>query len=124
MIQFLLERLRATRFGGPVIFATTQRADDDALAELVRALGVPVFRGADADVAGRYLGAAREFELDWIVRVTGDCPFVDAESLDACLAQWSPAEDDRHDIDEGRFSGRNRLRGVLVGTAGVASGRT
>jgi spore coat polysaccharide biosynthesis protein SpsF len=94
MIQFLLERVRATRCGGPVIFATTQRADDDALAELVRSLGVPVFRGADADVAGRYLAAAREFELDWIVRVTGDCPFVDAESLDACLAQWSPAEDD------------------------------
>jgi spore coat polysaccharide biosynthesis protein SpsF (cytidylyltransferase family) len=27
------------------------------------------------------------------VRVTGDCPFVDAESLDACLEQWSPADD-------------------------------
>jgi spore coat polysaccharide biosynthesis protein SpsF len=93
MIQFLLERLRTTRHGGPVIFATTQRRDDDALAETVRALGFPVFRGADADVAGRHLACAREFDLDWIVRVTGDCPFVDAESMDACLLQWSPADD-------------------------------
>ena len=51
-----------------------------------------MFRGADADVAGRYLAAARKFGLDWIVRVTGDCPFVDAESLDYCLGQWSPRE--------------------------------
>lgn len=92
MIQFLLERLRATSRGGPIVFATTQRRDDDALAELVRGLGFPVFRGADADVAGRHLACAREFELDWIVRVTGDNPFVDAESLDACLVQWSPAD--------------------------------
>jgi spore coat polysaccharide biosynthesis protein SpsF (cytidylyltransferase family) len=93
MIQFLLERLRATQYGGPVIFATTERQDDDALAELVRGLGFPVFRGADADVAGRYLAAARQYGLDWIVRVTGDCPFVDAESLDACLVQWNPSDD-------------------------------
>jgi spore coat polysaccharide biosynthesis protein SpsF (cytidylyltransferase family) len=93
MISFLLERLRSTRHGGPVIFATTQRRDDDALAETVRSLGFPVFRGADADVAGRHLACAREFDLDWIVRVTGDCPFVDAESMDGCLLQWSPADD-------------------------------
>jgi spore coat polysaccharide biosynthesis protein SpsF (cytidylyltransferase family) len=93
MIGFLLERLRATRHGGPIIFATTQRRDDDTLAETVGALGFSVFRGADADVAGRYLACAREFDLDWIVRVTGDCPFVDAESLDACLVQWSAADE-------------------------------
>jgi spore coat polysaccharide biosynthesis protein SpsF len=93
MAQFLLERIAGTRLGGNVIFATTQRADDDALAARVGALGVPVFRGADADVAGRYLAAAREFGLEWIVRVTADCPFVDAESLDYCLAQWDPREE-------------------------------
>jgi spore coat polysaccharide biosynthesis protein SpsF (cytidylyltransferase family) len=93
MIQFVLERLRGTKHGGPVVFATTQRRDDDALAELVRDLGYPVFRGADADVAGRYVACARELELDWIVRVTGDCPFVDAESMDACLVQWQPSDD-------------------------------
>jgi spore coat polysaccharide biosynthesis protein SpsF (cytidylyltransferase family) len=89
MVQYLLERLRGTRLGGRVIFATTERADDDPLAELVAHLGIPVFRGADADVAGRYLAAANAFGLDWIVRVTADCPFVDAISLDGCLGQWN-----------------------------------
>ena len=88
MVQFLLDRLQGTKLGGPVIFATTERRDDDVLAARVAELGVPVFRGADADVVNRHLSLVREFELDWVVRVTGDCPFVDATSLDHCLAQW------------------------------------
>ncbi len=90
MIQFVIERLRDTRYGGKVILATTQRAEDDVLARLGEGLGVGVFRGADADVAGRLVAAAREFGLDWLVRVTGDCPFLDTQSLDHCLAQWEP----------------------------------
>jgi spore coat polysaccharide biosynthesis protein SpsF (cytidylyltransferase family) len=92
VLAWIIERLRGTRLGGRIVFATTQRADDDALAATAGALGVDVFRGADADVAARYLGAAKEFGLDWIIRVTGDCPFVDSESLDHCIAQWSPTE--------------------------------
>ena len=92
MVQFLLDRLRGTRLGGSVLFATTEREDDNVLAARVAAMGIPVFRGADADVAGRYLAIARKFQLDWIVRVTGDCPFVDAESLDYCLNQWDQHE--------------------------------
>ena len=87
MIEFLLRRLRGSKLGGELIFATTERADDDVLASHVATLGVPVFRGAYDDVAGRYLGVAREFGLNWIVRVTGDCPFVSASSLDYCLGQ-------------------------------------
>jgi spore coat polysaccharide biosynthesis protein SpsF (cytidylyltransferase family) len=93
MVQFLLERIRTTTLGGKVIFATTQRGDDDDLAAKVAELGIAVFRGADTDVAGRYLAAARRHGLDWVVRVTGDCPFVDAASLDHCLAQWNGNED-------------------------------
>lgn len=94
MVQFLLERLRGSKHGGAIIFATTERADDDKLAAVVAASGVPVFRGADADVAGRYLSAAKSFGVDWVVRVTADCPFVDADSLDHCLAQWRPGGGD------------------------------
>jgi spore coat polysaccharide biosynthesis protein SpsF len=90
MIQFVIERLRDTQYGGKIILATTQRADDDVLVQMGVKMGICVFRGADVDVAGRYVAAAHEFGLDWIVRVTGDCPFLDAQSLDHCLAQWQP----------------------------------
>lgn len=92
MVQFLLDRLRGTRLGGSVLFATTEREDDNVLAARVAAMGIPVFRGADVDVAGRYLALAHKFGVEWIVRVTGDCPFVDAQSLDYCLNQWDQHE--------------------------------
>lgn len=91
VLTWLFERLRGARLAGRLVFATTQRPDDDVLAATIAALGIDVFRGADADVAARYLGAAKEFGLDWIIRVTGDCPFVDAASLDHCMAQFGDA---------------------------------
>ena len=89
IIQFLLERIRDTKLGGPVVLATTERSDDDVLAARVSTMGIPVFRGADMDVANRYLSVARKLGVSWIVRITGDCPFVDSQSLDYCLSQWN-----------------------------------
>jgi len=87
MILFLLERIRTAREVGAIILATTERSDDDELAACVAAAGFPVFRGAGEDVVQRYVEAARAFDLDYVVRVTGDCPFVDAASLDLCVQQ-------------------------------------
>jgi spore coat polysaccharide biosynthesis protein SpsF len=86
MILFLLRRLQPLRRVTTVL-ATTTLASDDELASVVEAAGVPVFRGADADVVARYVAAAACFGFDTVARVTGDCPFVDAELVDHCLAQ-------------------------------------
>ena len=40
---------------------------------------VGVFRGSETDLVARYVGAAKQFGLDTVARVTADCPFVDAE---------------------------------------------
>lgn len=85
MILFLMERIRATREACTVIFATTTLPEDDGLARVVGDAGFPVFRGANEDVVGRYVSAAQAYDLDYVVRITGDCPFVDTETLDYCL---------------------------------------
>ena len=79
-----MRRLRDVKMGD-VILATTDLAADDRLAEVVEAEGVPVFRGADADVVARYVAAAERFDFDTVVRVTADCPFIDAELVDWCI---------------------------------------
>jgi len=86
MILFLLRRLRPLK-SATIVLATTTLAADDELAAIVEATGVPVFRGADADVVGRYVAAAGRFGFDTVARVTGDCPFVNAELVDWCLLQ-------------------------------------
>ena len=84
MLTFLLRRLRSAR-NASLFLATTDLPADDALEAVAIQEGVPVFRGADADVVARYVAAAERFSLDTVVRVTADCPFVDAELVDFCL---------------------------------------
>jgi spore coat polysaccharide biosynthesis protein SpsF len=85
MIVFLIRRLRFSRLADQIVFATTTLAEDDRLVEVVASEGIPVFRGANEDVVKRFVNTADEFEIEYGVRVTGDCPFVDGETLDYCL---------------------------------------
>lgn len=87
MILFLLNRIRASRLSDVILFATTTMAEDDQLAATVESAGYPVFRGANNDVVARYVDAAAAYRLDHVARITGDCPFVDAVSLDYCIEQ-------------------------------------
>lgn len=86
MIVFLLRRLRGLQ-AGRVVLATTDLSADDALEAVVAAEGVPVYRGSQDDVVARFVGAAAAFGFDIVGRVTGDCPFVDAELVDWCVNQ-------------------------------------
>ena len=95
MILYLLERLKPLQ-GARLAFATTELASDDELAGMVEAAGVQVFRGSADDLVARHVAAAETFGFDTIGRVTGDCPFVNAEMVDYCLDQ--AARLDRFDL--------------------------
>ena len=88
MVIFLLRRLRGIQ-AGRVVLATTELPADDSLVAEVLAEGVPVYRGSEDDVVGRFVGAAAKFGFDLVGRVTADCPFVDAELVDWCINQSS-----------------------------------
>ncbi|MHA7066778.1 cytidylyltransferase domain-containing protein [Azospirillum argentinense] len=92
-ILFLLRRLQGMKHAAAVILATTDRAVDNRLADMVSMEGVPVFRGACNDVAGRYVDAAAAFGFDRVVRVTGDCPLLDGATIDECLDRAGGLED-------------------------------
>lgn len=91
LLSFLLRRLKGATLVDQVILATTSRPEDRHLAALAEAEGVSVFRGNESDLIRRTLDACERFGVEYAVRVTGDCPFVDAASLDYCLAQCAKA---------------------------------
>jgi spore coat polysaccharide biosynthesis protein SpsF len=102
MLAFLLRRLRGLQ-SGMVVLATTDLSVDDKLATLAEREKVRVFRGSESDLVVRYVGAAEQFGLDTVARVTADCPFVDAELVDWCIER--SAEFDQFDLatTKGRF---------------------
>jgi len=70
------------------VIATSTRDEDTPVAEAARGLGVEVFRGAETDVLDRYYQAALAFGADAVVRITADCPLIDASFIDACVDTW------------------------------------
>ncbi len=85
LIELLLKRLSQSRRIDRIILATTLEPRDDVLARHVEALGYDIFRGSEADVLDRYYCAAQRFKADVVVRVTGDCPLIDATLVDAVI---------------------------------------
>jgi spore coat polysaccharide biosynthesis protein SpsF len=85
MLERCLRRLIASGVAR-VVLATTRLAEDDALAAIAGKLGVPVFWGDVDDVLGRYVAAAEAFNLDPVVRATGDNPCVDIQGPGRVLA--------------------------------------
>jgi spore coat polysaccharide biosynthesis protein SpsF len=92
LLDHHLDRLGAT--GLPVVVATTTNTGDDEIVSLCSARGVPVFRGSEDDVLGRFHGAVTQEGYDVVVRVTSDCPLVDgglvASAVERFLAEGDP----------------------------------
>ena len=77
-IQRLLESKRITDF----ILATTQNPADDIIEAFALERKLTVFRGQEEDVLDRFYCASQKVQPDWIVRVTSDCPLIDAKLID------------------------------------------
>jgi glutamate-1-semialdehyde 2,1-aminomutase len=71
-----------------IIVATTKDRIDDPLAALLKKRGIAVFRGNSNDVLDRYFKSAMKLKADIVVRITGDCPLVDASLVDSLVANY------------------------------------
>lgn len=88
MLERVVERARASQKVHQVVVATSDEADDDAIAALCQQIGVACFRGSKTDVLARFYGAARQAAAQVVVRITADCPLLDAAILDQCLEKF------------------------------------
>ena len=103
MISFLIKRLKSSKKMSNLVLATTSLQEDDILAKTAEDDGVTVFRGNRDDVVKRFVEAAAAFNLSHVVRVTGDCPFVDGDSLDYCLEKCDRLSEFDLVTTKGRF---------------------
>jgi spore coat polysaccharide biosynthesis protein SpsF len=85
VLAHCLERLR-NGSAAPVLLATTTNAEDDVLELQATRMGVPTFRGPDADVLSRFVLAADSVGADIVVRATADNPAVDIDAPGRVLA--------------------------------------
>lgn len=82
MLKLQIMRLQQSRLCKNIILATTDQPADSVLIDLANQSGISCFIGDKSDLIKRYLDCAKHFGLDYLIRITGDCPFVDGQSLD------------------------------------------
>ena len=85
IIDWVINRLKRSNNLDGIVLATTTLSEDDVLQQKAKFWGVDVFRGSNEDVLGRFDKAARYFEVNTIVRVCGDNPFVAPEEIDRLI---------------------------------------
>lgn len=88
MIELLLARLAKSKEIDQIVLATSTDERNTPLVEHLQSLGYTCIRGSETDVLDRYLVAARQVHADVVVRITGDCPLIDARLVDQTIQQF------------------------------------
>jgi spore coat polysaccharide biosynthesis protein SpsF len=85
VLDRLVERLRRASRPELLVLCTTTDREDDELEAVGRKLGVDVYRGERDDILVRWLGAADEYGVDFIVACDGDDLFCDPVHVDRVI---------------------------------------
>lgn len=88
MILHTLDRLRKSKYIDELVLATSELEKENVLVDIVKKANYNVFRGSENDVLERYKRASDLFEGDIIIRVTGDCPLIDAAIVDNVISYF------------------------------------
>ena len=66
-------------------YNTTKRKIDNKIVNLCLKKNYLYFRGSVDNILNRYFNASKKYNPDYIVRVTGDCPLIDAKIIDKLI---------------------------------------
>jgi len=86
VLEVMVERLEVLK--DEIIIATTNDGSEEPIVNLCNKLGVRYYRGDCDDVLRRYYEAGIKYgaqDMDTIVRLTSDCPFIDAQIVQECI---------------------------------------
>lgn len=87
-LEWMVNRVKRSKLIDQVIVATTTDPSDDAVEAFCAGKDVTCVRGDMFDVLDRIYQAAKQNEADVIVRLTGDCPFIDPDMLDDLVGMF------------------------------------
>ena len=86
LIEVLLERVASVPDLDSMALATSSQPENLPLVQLARRMGIPAFQGDEQDVLRRYVDCAHNLRAAHVVRVTGDNPLTDLETITDLVA--------------------------------------
>ena len=116
ILELHIKRILKSKRISKLIVATTEEPEANEICDLCDKLKVSYYRGSMNDVLDRYYKAAFAEKPDYVVRITSDCPLIDANLIDQIIDQavvnrvdyfsngLVPCFPDGQDIEVFRFS--------------------
>ena len=101
MLWHVVERARQTPGLAEVVVATSDQSSDEPIHRFCREEEIPCFAGSEEDVLDRFYQTAREFAADPVMRITGDCPFVDPVVIGRVLELYQSGQYDHVGVATG-----------------------
>lgn len=94
VLTYDIERCRKIEGVDEVIVATSTLPQDDAIADWCEKHKVNYYRGSEDDVLDRYVQCAKQYNPNYVMRVTSDCPFVDYQMASEIVALMETEQKD------------------------------
>ncbi|MEZ5050617.1 MAG: hypothetical protein R2766_13310 [Saprospiraceae bacterium] len=88
ILEILISKIKQGMNDLPLVVATSRSEGDDKIEFLCKDMNVDCFRGDENNVLGRFIDAAKDFNIDTIIRVCADNPFLDVGLIKYMIAQY------------------------------------
>ncbi len=85
LIEILYDRLKYSKYANEIIIASTYEKNENELINFCKKKKYKYFLGSENDLLDRFIKAAKKFDPSYVVRVTGDCPLIDAKVIDEAI---------------------------------------
>ena len=94
LLFHILKEIKKSSFIDDIYLATTNNSIDDEIEEFGKENGVKVYRGSEDDVLSRFVSINDIEGYDVVIRLTGDNPFIDINSLDTATDSHIKSDND------------------------------
>ena len=84
-MDVLIKRLKLSKKADEIIIATTPDKKNSLIIDIAKSYNLSYFIGSEENVLERYFLAANEYNINLIVRITSDCPFIDPKIIDGMI---------------------------------------
>jgi spore coat polysaccharide biosynthesis protein SpsF len=116
LLEMHIRRIHVSKKIEQLIVATTTLPEDMQIVTLAGRLGIQSYQGSVDDVLDRFYKALQDKSVDYVVRLTSDCPLIDAalidkviqhtvdKNLDYCSNTLAPVYPDGQDVEVFKYS--------------------
>ncbi|GBE18164.1 3-deoxy-manno-octulosonate cytidylyltransferase [archaeon BMS3Abin16] len=85
LLYHFIERMKRAKKIDQIVIATPDKDENRSIILLANEMGIEVFKGSENNVLDRFYQTAKKYKADVIVRVTSDCPLIDASVVDSVI---------------------------------------